>query len=72
VTRTELAAWCAAQAASFRNTEHTITYRPGVDRDTALVEWTLGCLGDTDRDGSGDALEHIDRLRAVSRMEANL
>lgn len=72
MTRDELAAWCARQAQAFRHTERTITYRPGADRDAALVEWTLGCLGDPDRDGSGDALEHVDRLRAVSRMEANL
>lgn len=66
----EVRQFVAELAAAFRVTEHdprfaaTINGKP-VDRDKAIIAYTLAVLANPQRCGTAAVLEHIDRKRAT-------
>lgn len=57
-------------ATAFRRAEQTMTHRPGVDRDTAIVEYVLAWLADPCDPYATETVEDIDRKRASREVTA--
>jgi hypothetical protein len=61
--------WCAENAASFHEMEQIemALYPSPEDRDVALVQWVVRCLGNPANNDGGDVLEAVlDNRRAAA------